>query len=169
VALAHDPNQYFMKPNFTRFLFTCTISVLVLLYASVLSGCKDDPKPKQTEAQRATQILTSNGGTWSPAASNAITVGGIDVTQDLFAGFSITFSENTFTTTGTTPVWLREDTWHFKDATANVIIRGQDGKEITITEISDDLLKLSLTWDQTTYEGGRENSLAGTYEFVLHK
>jgi hypothetical protein len=159
-----------MRSHFKRALFTSIMAILVLFYIVVLSGCKkDDPKPRLTEAQKVTQVLTSSGGTWTPAASNAITIGGIDVTQDLFANFSITFSANTFTTTGTTPVWLRQDTWHFKDATANTIIRGQDGKEITITEISDTQLKLSLTWDQTTYEEGRAKSLAGTYEFILNK
>lgn len=159
-----------MKLHFRKTLLTSEIAVLALFYIFTLTSCKkDDPKPALTEAQKVTQVLTSNGGTWSPSASNAITVGGIDVTQDLFANFSITFSANTFTTTGTTPVWLREDTWQFKDATANVIIRGQDGKEITITEISDNQLKLSLTWDQTTYEGGRAKSLAGTYDFILNK
>lgn len=154
----------------TRHLLNTAFVIFITLCISALSGCKkDDPKPQLTEAQKVTQVLTSNGGTWTPAASGAITVDGIDVTQDLFANFSITFTANTFTTTGTTPVWLREDTWQFKDAAANVIIRGQDGKEITITEISDTQIKLSLTWDQTTYEGGRAKSLAGTYEFVLDK
>jgi hypothetical protein len=152
---------------------TLVISILVMMCAICLSvslwGCKDDPKPRQTEAQKVTKLLTSNGGRWSPAGAAAITADGIDVTQDLFAGFSITFSENTFTTTGTSPVWLRQDTWTFKDETAKVIIRGQDGKAITITSISETQLKLTLQWDQTTYDGGRKRSLAGSYELVLTK
>lgn len=143
---------------------------LVLAIVVMVPGCKkDDPAPVITEVQKVTQMLTSNGGTWSASAANAITVDGIDVTQDLFPNFSITFSENTFTTTGTSPVWLREDTWNFKDATAQVIIRGQDSKELTITEISNTQLKFTMTWDQTTYEGGRKKSLAGDYIFTLTK
>ncbi len=139
------------------------------LLCSVFAGCKkDDPKPVLTEAQKVTQMLTSNGGTWNPASSGVV-VNGIDVTQDLFPGFSITFSENTFTTTGTSPVFLRHDTWSFKDETAKVMVRGQDGKEMTIIEISDNVLKFTLAWDQTTYEGGREKSLAGNYEFTFSK
>jgi hypothetical protein len=160
-----------MKSRFIKTLFTGAAAVLAIFYLSALSGCKkDDPKPKQTEADKVTKTLTSNGGTWTPSSSTAaITIDGTDVTQDLFPGFSITFSENTFTTTGTSPVWLRKDTWHFKDETAKIIIRGQDSKEITISEVSESQLKLTLTWDETTYDEGRKKSLAGNYEFILNK
>jgi hypothetical protein len=148
------------------FATTCIVIAMVIL----VPGCKkDDPAPVVTEVQKVTQLLTSDGGTWSTSAANAITVDGVDVTQDLFPNFAITFSENTFTTTGTSPVWLREDTWSFKDATAQVIIRGQDSKELTITGISNTQLTFTLTWDQTTYEGGRKKSLAGAYVFTLTK
>lgn len=151
---------------------TLVVSILVMMGVICLSvslwSCKDDPKPRQTEAQKVTRLLTAHGGTWSPAGAAAITVDGIDVTQDLFSGFSITFSENTFTTSGTSPVWLRQDTWTFKDETAKVIVRGQDGKEITIESVSETQLTLTLQWDQTTYDG-RKHSLAGNYKLVLNK
>lgn len=141
---------------------------VVSLYLMVSACKKDDPKPAVTQVQKVTAMLTANGGTWSPSTGGVV-VNGMDVTQDLFPGFSIKFSENTFTTTGTTPVFLRNDTWSFKDETATVIVRGQDGKELTITEISDNVLKFRMTWDQTTYQGGREKSLEGNYEFTLNK
>jgi hypothetical protein len=132
-------------------------------------GGGSDPKPAaKTEVEKATELLTAGTTSWT-ASSSGITVGGTDVTADLFKDFSIKFGASTFTTTGTTPVWLRTDTWHFKDETAKVIIRGQDSKEITVTSISDTQLKLSLTWDQTTYEGGRIRSIPGTYVFTLTK
>lgn len=135
----------------------------------IASACGSDPAPVPTESEKVTQILTASGGTWTPAASSGVTVDGVDVTEDLFSGFSITFHENTFTTTGTTPVWLREDTWRFKDETAKVIIRGQDDKEITITDISPSQLKLTLEWSETTTSGGRQHSLKGKHEFLLNK
>jgi hypothetical protein len=137
-------------------------TALVLVVLSLLFGCKHDPKP--TTVQKVTKMLTS--GTWNPAI---ITVDGVDVSSDLFAGFSIAFSESTFTTTGTSPVWLRQDTWRFKDENATIIIRNQDNKEIAITNISETQLTFTLEWDQTTYENGRERSLAGKYEFQFNK
>lgn len=146
------------------------VLVLALTATTALSGCGgSDPEPVvSAETEKVAEILTSSGGTWTPQPSAGVTVDGVDVTEALFPGFSITFHEKTFTTTGTTPVWLREDTWTFKDATAKVIIRGSDQREITITEISATQLKLTLDWTLTTHEnGGRQGSLKGKHEFIL--
>src|SRR6478736_1820847 len=123
------------------------IQPLFFLFALVLIvsiSCKKDdpgvdpvvpvtPEPEQTAAQKATTLLTANGGKWNPAAlSNWVTVEGVNVT-DLFKDFSITFTATGYTTSGTTPVWSRSDTWSFKDNTGTVFIRKSDGKEVTIT------------------------------------
>lgn len=144
-----------------------TLMVVTLLSIVLLNSCKkDDPSP--TAAQKVTRILTAGGGAWSPPSTGGVTIDGIDVTQDLFDGFSITFSDGALTTTGSSPVWLREDTWRFKDATATVILRGQDDKEIILEEVTKDQLKFSLEWDQTT-TGGRSRSLKGKHVFTLNK
>lgn len=159
-----------MKPNLFNRAFQVTASLLALTALWMLSGCGGDPEPAPlTEVQKVTNLLTENGGTWEPASSAGVSIDGVDVTEDLFAGFSITFLDNTLTTTGTSPVWLRQDTWTFKDESAKVITRGQDNKEITITEISASQLKLTLSWDETTTDGGRKHSLKGKHEFVLNK
>ena len=139
--------------------------VAVALIASACGG--DDPTPL-TQTQKVTQMLTSSGGTWTPATASGVMVDGVDVTAELFAGFTITFKDGTYTTTGTSPVWPADDTWSFKDETATVIIRGVDQKEVTINEISASQLKLSLEWSETTY-GGRKSSLEGKHEFNLNK
>jgi hypothetical protein len=158
-----------MKNILTKTYIPLALTVIIFSITT-LSGCKkDDPKPKPTDVEKATTMLTSRGGRWLASGSAAITVDGLDVTQDLFPNFAITFSEKTFRTSGTSPIWLREDTWSFKDETATIIVRGQDGKEITITALSDTQLKLSMAWDQTTYDGGRSKSVAGTYEYILSK
>lgn len=132
-----------------------------------VAGCKDkDKDPAPTEAQRVTALLMAATSGWQPAM---VTVDGVDVTDDLFAGFSITFQESTLSTTGTTPVWEHQDTWTFKDESATAIVRGSDGKEVSIISISDTQLKLRLEWDETTYEPGRKASLKGIHEFTLNK
>lgn len=125
-----------------------------------------DPTPEE----KVTKLLIKGDGTWEPSsAANSITVEGIDVKEDLFAGFTIRFTKDKIFTTGTSPVWLREDTWHFKEGSkATIIIRGMDDREIPIAEISSTQLKISLEWDQTTF-GGRKASLPGLYEFILDK
>jgi hypothetical protein len=145
------------------------LTSLLLVTALLLPSCKDDPKPGKQ--QQVTSLLTSGTGQWAPVGTAAITVDGLDVTSDLFKDFTITFTADKLFTTGTTPVWLRQDTWRFKDNTATVMLRGQDDKEITLEAVSKTELKLSLTWDKTTYEGegGRKKSIPGTVVFTLKK
>lgn len=153
-------------------IFARLTSVFILVFLIVgFFACSPTPEPPvdpPTEQEKVVAVLTSGTGSWA-ASGTGITVGLDDVTEELFADFSIKFAANTFTTTGTTPVWKRQDTWSFKDETATVMLRGQDNKEIGITVVSPSQIKLTLTWDQTTYEGGRKKSIPGTYVFTLNK
>lgn len=151
-----------------RIAFIRTASVAAIVVVGFLMSCKPD-EPTLTPEQRVTKMLTDNGGTWSLPSVAGVTVDGMDVTQDLFKGFSITFGDGTLTTTGTSPVWLRQDTWSYKDESATVIIRAQDNKEITISEITADQLILTLEWEHETFEGGRAKSIKGIYQFALEK
>lgn len=153
--------------------FARLTSVFILVALTVgFFACSPTPEPvvdPPTETEKVVAVLTSGTATWA-ASGSGITIGTDDVTEELFSGFSIKFGANTFTTTGTTPVWKREDTWSFKDDTGTVMLRGQDNKEIGITVVSPSQIKLTLTWDQTTYEeGGRTKSIPGTYVFTLNK
>ncbi len=152
------------------FIKTASKFTLVAALAGLafLNSCKSD-EPTLSDEQRVTKILTDNGGKWNLPAVAGVTVDGLDVTQDLFKDFSITFGEGTLTTTGTTPVWLRQDTWSFKDQSAKIIVRGQDNKEITISEITDNQLVLTLEWEYQTFEGGRAKSIKGTHQFTMEK
>jgi len=144
------------------------IGILILL---LVTSCKkkkeEDPVP-QTEKEKVTALLTSDGGRWKPAAlSNWVMVEGINV-SDLFKNFTITFTASGYTTSGTSPVWPRSGTWQFKDDAAKVFIRDSDKKEVTIESISETTLRITLVWDQTTY-GGRGQSTKGKHEFNLIK
>jgi hypothetical protein len=134
--------------------------------ASLLGSCSEETELSPEEKVR--KLLTS--ATWKPASGAPITLEGIDVQDELFSGFTIKFTKDRVITTGTSPVWLRDDTWRFKGGSnATVLIRGMDDIEISIVEVSNSQLKLTLEWDQTTFEPGRLASLPGTYEFTLRK
>lgn len=157
----------------TRFNSTL-VAALFLLITIFFQSCKssgDDPipEPQTSEQEKVTALLTGGTGTWVPAAaSNSVTVAGFDVTDEFFSDFTIRFSNNQLFTTGTTPVWLRQDTWQFKSGMADILIRGQDSREVKIENISEAELKLTLNWPLTTF-GGRSRSLPGTYVFTLKK
>lgn len=146
----------------------CGTKAALVTFLVTLAACGgDDPAPK-TEAEKTTEMLTSGDATWSPATTAGVTVDGIDVTDELFPGFAITFGDGTYTTPGTSPVWPAQDTWRFKDESATVIIRGSDEKEVAITQISATQLTLTLDWPITTTTTGRSTSLKGKHVFTLN-
>lgn len=157
--------------TFITILSRSTFAVTLLALTFLISCKSDDPAlaPTLTPVEKVTKILTDGGGAWNMPSVAGVTVDGLDVTQDLFKGFSMKFGNGTLTTTGTTPVWERQDTWTFKDESATVIIRGHDNKEVTIQEITEDQMILTLEWEKDLFEGGRTKSIKGTHQFVLEK
>lgn len=158
-----------MRRNLAQFLLFILPVVMIVGYACKSKSDDPVPPPELTEQEKVVAILTSGTATWSPPTSSGITLSGIDVTEEFFQDFTIRFTGNQIFTTGTTPVWLRQDTWQFKTGSSTVIIRGQDNKEVTIESISETELRLTLDWDETTFEGGRTKSLPGRYSFTLLK
>jgi len=144
------------------------MALIVVIGSSCKKKDKEVPEPELTAVEKATALLTADGGKWNPAPlGDWVTVEGVNVT-DLFKDFSITFTATGYTTSGTSPVWARTDTWSFKDDTATTMIRKSDSKEVTV-DVTETTLKLTVTWDQTTYEGGRTQSINGKHEFNLVK
>jgi hypothetical protein len=126
-----------------------------------LANCSGDSDPKQSKTEKVTALLTS--GTWS---LQTVLVDGIDQTE-IYEDLTLTFTEDAITSTNGRVVWAESDTWQFTDDTATEIERG-DGLHITLEEISNNTLVLTLTWDDTTFEtGGRTSSLAGVHTFTF--
>jgi hypothetical protein len=148
-----------------RSLLTSCAGIVLSAVLVALPACKDDPQPpppEPTQKEITTALLTK--GTW-PLTS--IVVEGEDASA-LFTGFSLTFTNTGYTTTGTTPVWARSGTWSFTDDTATKFKR-DDNIEVTITSVDDKTLKLTLFWDKQTTQGGRTNSIPGRHDFILTK
>ena len=156
------------------------LSIICLLaLCAAFMNCGGDspqpnPPPEPTEEEIMKEALTANGGTWGLGAGTTVVVTNgtnvNDVTDLLFEGFSIKFTDTGYTTTGDSPVWPQSDSWLFKTGTdGNVFVRNHDDMEVTIKSISTTELQLELEWDQTTYEEGRAKSTAGTHLFTLKK
>ena len=150
-------------------LLLLTFSGIVLSFFFTLSSCGSKPPdpPELTEAEKVTALLTA--GKWAPpAATNWAIVSGVDVSE-LFKDFTITFTATGFTTTGTTPVWPRTDTWKFKSGSPKILIRTSDAAEFTLETLDEKTLKISLFWNKETTEGGRMSSIIGKHEFTFSK
>jgi hypothetical protein len=152
--------------------FMLCLTALVVLLTLTLNRCGPPVEPP-TDLEKYKTLLT--GGKWSPSsATNWVVVNGVDVSE-LFKDFTITFTATGYTTTGTTPVWPRTDTWKFKteasvkQGVANIVIRNSDGSEVTIESLDEKAMKVTLFWNKETTEGGRSTSIIGKHEFTFSK
>lgn len=135
------------------------LSILVLSILLIVScGGKETPEPEVDRIKR----LLNTGGAWTLQTA---TVDGVDKLS-LYAGLSILFGEETFTTTNGGEQWPASGTWSFTDATAKVIERN-DGLLITLTEVAEKRVVIAFTWSDTTFEEGRSQSLSGNHIFTL--
>jgi hypothetical protein len=144
------------------------ISVILMCTVMVaFDSCKgkgDDPGPgdgDKEEAERVGKLLMA-----APWKLNSLTIDG--VTSSSYAGMTITFTTNGFTSTNGDPVWPASGTWTFADATAKVISRS-DQTPVTIEFIDGNSMTLSLTWSKTTLGPGRAGSVGGKHVFVMGK
>jgi hypothetical protein len=141
------------------FVYVLSLAVIVLLL--VLSSCGgSDPAPSASET--TTKQLVSSG--WK---ISSVSVDGTDQTA-LFANMTLSFTATNYTTAKGGAVWPASGTWSFTDNTAKKIKRN-DNVEITIVEITDATLKLSLTWATGTFGPGRVESVAGNHVFSFTK
>src|SRR5689334_18243453 len=124
----------------------------VTALVSTLSSCKGKDDPAPTAASKITDLL--DAGTWQ---IQAVSVDGVAHT-DLFTNMKLTFTATGFTTVNGGPVWPSNGTWTFTDKDATAFTRS-DGIVVTINQIDNSNLILSLTWTKTTL-GGRVNSIS---------
>lgn len=144
-----------MKKITTAILFGMCLSGLLFM-----QGCKKDSA--QPESERVKALLKSN--TWK---MQSVQVDNVDKTS-VYAGFTLSFTDVNYSTTKGGGVWPASGTWTFVDDTGKKIKRN-DNLEVTITEISNTSLKLSLSWAAGTLGPGRTESVAGNHVFSFVK
>jgi hypothetical protein len=136
-----------------------SISILLVTTLFIMS-CGGDTPPSVAEV--TTKKLVSNN--WKVSS---VQVDGADQTA-LYTGMILNFDATIFTTTKGEPVWPSSGTWTFTDNTAETIKRNDD-LEITIVEVTETSLKLSLDWATGTLGPGRAASVSGNHVFTFEK
>jgi hypothetical protein len=139
------------------------VSKLVLVamtFAVIISvqGCKDEVP----ETDRVKGILKAS--TWT---MQTVVVDAVDQST-VYKGLTLNFTDTGYSSTNGGVVWPASGTWVFADASAKTITRN-DNLAITITEVTDAKLILSLTWAKTTLSGGRVESVKGINVFTFTK
>ena len=142
---------------------------LVILSFSCKKNKGGTPAP--TEVEKATQLLTGESVTTTTVADfwtvSSVIVDDLDYTF-VFEGFTIQFSNNTFSTTNGKIVFDASGSWNFADETAQKIVLS-NGVELTLLELTETQLKFEFFWDETIYGGGRTNSVGGLNTFTLNR
>lgn len=123
----------------------------------VLSSCGGD-------GPSASAVMTKKliAHPWNLSSA---TVDGVDKTST-YTGLSITFSKTNYTATNGAPIWPTSGTWEFTDKKASGFIRNDD-LVVEILEATSTSLKLSFSWDATTFEPGRTKSVGGNHVFTF--
>jgi hypothetical protein len=144
-----------MKKNITRYALSICVGAALLVN---VSSCKKDDGESAT--QRTQRLLTSH--TWQ---LSKLTVAGIDQTS-LYPSMTLTASQNVYTATNGEPVWPSSGTWELVD---QATIDRDNGEIITIEELTENTLTLSMHWSETTYGPGRTKSVEGAHVFEFVK
>lgn len=132
--------------------------LIILAVIAGLTGC-DDSEPDTFDKKT---LLTA--GTWT---INTVTVDGVNQ-DELFTNFTISFTETAFTSTSGGALWPLYGRWAFTDSDQNHFTR-DDGIQVTIENISQKELTLTLTWSKTTLGKERTASIQGNYVFTFRK
>lgn len=136
-----------------------TLSVVLLMVLILYSGCEEEP----SEYEVAMSKITAH--TWK--ISN-VTVDGTTQTQ-LFTNFSIKFNNNdTYTSSNGAPVWPGSGQWYL-DVSGTAFSRSDNGLMVSIQELSETSLILSLQWNRTTFGNGKTESISGNHRFTFTK
>lgn len=143
--------------QWVRFMVgACMFSAFFILAGCGGNGGEPDPDPIKTTSE----ILTA--GQW--AASN-VTVDGVPTT--MYTGMTISFTSTTsYTSTKGGVIWKSSGTYKFQGDKELVV---DNDFTATITEITDNTMKLSFNWTKTTLGPGRDASIKGAHVFTFSK
>jgi hypothetical protein len=125
-----------------------------------ISGCGEDEQ-LLTPNQVTEELLTSQ--IWEMTEVKID-----DVVSDLYAGLTLSFGTDTYTTTNGGKVWPASGTWEFVGDKGDKILR-DDGLQITIISANASQLVMSFTWSTTTFDGGRAGSLTGLHRMTFKR
>ncbi len=134
----------------------------ILLITCFGCGGGGDDGPTETQQEQAFALLAGN---WT---LNSIALDGQNVNSD-YSGFSLSFTNGGFTTTNAGALFNSIGTWQWADATAANIITLDDGKEVTIVELTTSSFTFTFTVNSTGGVANGINGLAGNYRISVNK
>jgi len=132
---------------------------IVLLALLMVAGCK---KEAALTPQQEVGAMLATAEVWE---NPVVFVDGADQSE-VYKDFNISFGNGTYKTTSGAPIWNPSGTWTFVNEEATLMLF--DGAtQVDIKSISEEILELSLLWEENTFEPGRNRSVKGRHVFKL--
>ena len=132
---------------------------IVLLALLMVAGCK---KEAALTPQQEVGAMLASAEVWE---NPVVFVDGADQSE-VYKDFNISFGNGTYKTTSGAPIWNPSGTWTFVNEEATLMLF--DGAtQVDIKSISEEILELSLLWEENTFEPGRNRSVKGRHVFKL--
>lgn len=135
--------------------------LIVIVGMGTFMSCGEDGPSVSKESEVRAKLISAQ---WK---IDEVEVDGSDQ-SDVYADLKLTFTSTGYTSINGGVIWPASGTWTFTTKEANSITRN-DGLQIEIEEITDTMLKLALSWDETTIGPGRVRSVSGQHVFTFNK
>jgi len=134
------------------------LTVLIIILSSC--GGKGGGAEEPTEQDLAFEKLS---GAWSLNNGGSITLDGTNVNAN-YAGFTLSFTDGSFTTTNAGDLFPASGTWEWVGETSNQIRTGR-GKIVTISTLTTSNFQFSFTKNASNAAAG----IDGNYVISLNK
>ena len=131
--------------------------VVLLFIASLFLSCGDDDAPPNAQ-ELAFERLE---GTWELSNGGSIMINNQNASLN-FPGFSLSFTDGQYNTANAGNLFNATGTWEWLDTEAQSISL-DDGKTITIIELTETVFEFSFQFDGSRGVAFGNNSVSGAY------
>lgn len=135
---------------------------MFILIVTLGNSCRPDAEPLVIDL-----VFEKLAGTWTPPTEGGVVIDGVDYTAN-FKGFTLSFAKGTYSTTNGADLFKATGTWEFTDPNGEGILT-DDGKLITLREVSVNNLVFSFQYEAKRGEANGVNSVSGNYSLNLGK
>ena len=142
-------------------IYKLSLLVSLLIFTTACGG-DGDTEPEEPSAQELT--FENLSGQWGLPSTGGIVVDGVDRTLN-YQSFNLSFTEGGYTTNNAGDLFDASGTWQWADAETTTEIVLDDGKEISLVELT--TTRLVFTFNQSA--GGVRAGIAGNYRVTMNK
>lgn len=144
----------------TGYLYLLGLALSCVVTLVLACGGDEDPTAQELAFEKLS-------GSWDLTQGGSIIIDGQDATAN-FTGFALSFTDGAYTTTNAGDMFRASGTWEWVDEEARQLSI-DDGKTITIVELTENLLVFSFTSDGNAGTANHGEGIAGNYTININQ